>query len=349
MELEIANRIEDVAPSKWNSAVRAAGGTIFQSHQWLRAYEEGYPDIEPYHVLVYDDSELVAACPTYLETRDEWLSDYGDIPPVLLSHSFQAWYSDILGNPDEQVTTVILDTIEDIAENCGAEAVGFGAIPEGESELRGTLKSTDYTVIQHNCSMVLEVPSSYDAYMESLDGNHRRDSRRRVRRDREEGVTAEAVDEVDFDLFRSLCYEVFEKHGDYEKRFSTDFLRGILTYLEDEVTYMVIKSPEDEIISAFLMLESGDSLYPWIAGIDYDYTDAHDPSIFFYHAVVEYALERGISRIDVGRGVIDFKRKFGYEPRLTYLALKSPEVDLRLEESFPEAEIHDGQEIRSCC
>lgn len=349
MEVNIANRIEAVEPSAWNSAVRAADGTIFQSYQWLRAYEDGYSEIEPYHVLVYDGSELVACCPIYLEQRDEWLKDYGGLPSVLLSHSFQAWYSNILGRPDEQITAVILDTIEDIAADSGAEAVGFSAIPESESGLTEKLQSTGYTVIQHNCSMILDVPSSFDAYLDGMDGNQRRDSRRRVRRDREKGVTAEVVDEVDFDLFRSLCYEVFEKHDDYDKRFSTDFLRAIRTHLDDEVSYMVIRSPEDEIMSAFLMLESDDCLYPWIAGIDYDYTEPYDPSIFFYYNVVEYAIERGFSQIDVGRGVIDFKRKFGYEPWLTYLALKGPEVDHRLEESFPEAEIHDGREIRSCC
>ena len=350
MELKIVNRIRDVAPSDWNSVVRASDDTIFQSHQWLRAYEDGHPAIEPYHILVYDDSELVAACPTYLERRDEWLEKYDNVSSALLSHTFQAWYSNILGRPDDElITTIVLDTIEDIAADCGAEAFGFGAIPQRESGLQDTLKSSGYSVIQHNCSMILDVPSSIEAYMDSLDGSHRRDFRRRVRRAKEKGVTAEVVDDIDFDLFQELCYEVFEKHGDSHKRYSPEFLEGLRTHLDEEITYMVIKSPEDEIISAFLMLESGDTIYPWIAGIDYDYLNSYDPSIFFYYAVVEYAIEQGLSKIDVGRGIIDFKQKFGYEQWLTYLALKSPEADLRLEEVFPEAEIVGGQEVRSCC
>lgn len=349
MELEIVNSIRDVDPSEWNSLVRASDDTVFQSHQWLRAYEDGHPKVEPHHVLIYEDSALVAACPIYPERRDEWLAEFGDIPPALLSHSCQAWYSNVLGRQDEAVTAIVLDTLEGLGAECGVDAVGFSAIPESETELMDALKSDGYTVVQFNCSMVLDVPESVEAYMDSLDGSHRRDFRRRVRRAREKGVTAEVVDDVDFERFQELCYEVFEKHDDYERRYSPEFLEAIRTQLDEEVSYLVIRSPEGEIISAYLMLEYGENIYPWIAGIDYDYLDPYDPSIFFYYAVVEYAIEQGFSTIDIGRGVIDFKRKFGYEPWLTYLALKGQEVDLRLDEAFPTAEIEGGQEVRSCC
>lgn len=350
MELKIVNRIEDVAQSEWNSVVRASDDTIFQSHQWLRAYEDGHPESDPYHILVYDDSELVAACPTFLEECDPRLDEYGDLSKVLLSHSFQAWYSNILGRPDdEMITAIVLDTVEEIAADCGVETVGFNAVPEDETGFRETLKSTGYTVAQHNCSMVLDVPSSMDEYMQSLDGDHRRDFRRRVRRSKKRGVTVEVVDDVDFDLFRDLCYEVFDRHDDYEKRYSSEFLEAARTHLDDEISYFVARSPNDEIFSAFLVLESGDSLYPWIAGINYDYQKVYEPSLLFYHAVVEHAIEQDFSKIDVGRGVIEFKQKFGYEPFFTYVALKGPKATEQLEEALPEAEIHDGQEVRSCC
>lgn len=330
--------------------VTASRDTVFQSHEWLRAYEAGQSSPEAYHILVYEDSELVAACPTYVERRDAWLREFGDIPPVLLSHSFQAWYSNILGRPDDRrIATVVLDTMEEIAADAGVEAFGFGAIPQRETTLREMLETAGYSVIQHNCSMLLDVPDSMEAYMAGLGGDHRRDFRRRIKRDREQGVAAEFVDDLSFERFKSLCYEVFDRHDDTEKRFSPSFLRAIRTHLSDCLRYGVVRSPDNKIMSAFLQLESDDCIYPWIAGIDYDYMTDHEPSLFYYYRIVQYAIEHGFSEIDIGRGLIDFKKKFGYEPWLTYLALKSSTTDLRLAEVFPDAEIHGGREVRSCC
>lgn len=349
MELQVIDSIQAVSRQSWNDLVSAAGETVFHSYEWLRAHEAGNP-VEARHVLLYDGSQLIAACPMYVETRDEQLDRYGEVPPTLIAHSFRAWYTTIITRRADGVAeTVVLDTVEQIADEENVDVFGFAAIPESETRLRERLAGANYSVIQHNCSMVLDVPESMEAYMYSLEGSHRRDFRRRIRRDREAGVTAEFVDTIPFEQFRSLCHQVLKRHDEPTRRYSSEYLRAIRTHLEPYVRYGVVRAPNGEPMSAFLALETDERIYAWIAGIDYDYMDDHEPSLFGYYSLVEYAIEEDIPEVDVGRGLVQFKRKFGYRPRRTYLALKSPTVDLELDQRFPDAEVYGDETIRSCC
>jgi len=327
--VEVVRGVAGLDREVWNAVVRAAGGSVFHSWEWLAAFEEAPPGVfEPAHQLAYDGDRLIGVCPAYLVhhcPRLDRIAETAGIEfggPVLLAHSLAAFVGGPIVVPDHpEAEDVLMSGLADTATALGAWAWGAVNLPAGR--LVGRLIGAGYATAQVNTTYLLDTGhASVEDYWSTFRSKHRRELQRERRVLTQRGIRiAESTPDVDTHV--RLVHGVVTDHGASLDVLPEDFLRALHRHLAPYDRSLTATDLSGDAIAVFAAYEFGAQRSLWLAGLDVDRLDSFGPYRPMLVTAVESAVTAGIPRVNLGRGNPAPKRRVGAVAAPLYLALAS--------------------------
>ena len=317
MKVEALSGFEALDEGRWNALLgRAAHPSIFLSWQWQAAWTRAFLGGRPLHLLrVSDDAGTLAGLlPLYEESEGLCrlvggvdVSDYLDliVPSGLEEEVWQAVLQHRAGEAGEWDLHAIraASPTREIVPRLGV-ASGLGV--EVETEDR--------------CP-VLELPSSWDGYLEGLSGKDRHELRRKMRKlERELPGTSvrsqAALEGWDAALDEFLRLHRLSKVGKarfMDERMEAFFLDATRALAGAGWARLWFLDWNGAAVASFLCLEYAGSVGLYNSGFD----PAHAklaPGIVLLAHVIRDAIERGVPVFDFLRGEESYKYAFGPKP-----------------------------------
>jgi CelD/BcsL family acetyltransferase involved in cellulose biosynthesis len=317
MKVEALPGFEALDEERWNTLLGRAGHpSVFLSWQWQTAWTRAFLGGRPLHLLrVSDDAGTLAGLlPLYEESQGVHrlvggvdVSDYLDLiaPAGLEEEGWQALLQHRAGEASEWDLHAIraASPTREIVPRLGA-AGGLGV--EVETEDR--------------CP-VLELPASWDVYLEGLSGKDRHELRRKMRKlERELPGTSvrshAALHGWDAALAEFLRLHRLSKVG--KARFMDERMEA---FFQDATRALAgagwarlwFLDWNGAAVASFLCLEYAGSVGLYNSGFD----PAHAklaPGIVLLAHVIRDAIERGVPVFDFLRGEESYKYAFGPKP-----------------------------------
>jgi CelD/BcsL family acetyltransferase involved in cellulose biosynthesis len=317
MKVEALPGFEALDEERWNTLLGRAGHpSVFLSWQWQTAWTRAFLGGRPLHLLrVSDDAGTLAGLlPLYEESQGVHrlvggvdVSDYLDLiaPAGLEEEGWQALLQHRAGEASEWDLHAIraASPTREIVPRLGA-AAGLGV--EVETEDR--------------CP-VLELPASWDVYLEGLSGKDRHELRRKMRKlERELPGTSvrshAALHGWDAALAEFLRLHRLSKVG--KARFMDERMEA---FFQDATRALAgagwarlwFLDWNGAAVASFLCLEYAGSVGLYNSGFD----PAHAklaPGIVLLAHVIRDAIERGVPVFDFLRGEESYKYAFGPKP-----------------------------------
>jgi CelD/BcsL family acetyltransferase involved in cellulose biosynthesis len=317
MKVEALPGFEALDEERWNTHLGRAGHpSVFLSWQWQTAWTRAFLGGRPLHLLrVSDDAGTLAGLlPLYEESQGVHrlvggvdVSDYLDLiaPAGLEEEAWQALLQHRAGEASEWDLHAIraASPTREIVPRLGA-AAGLGV--EVETEDR--------------CP-VLELPASWDVYLEGLSGKDRHELRRKIRKlERELPGTSvrshAALHGWDAALAEFLRLHRLSKVGKarfMDERMETFFQDATRALAGAGWARLWFLDWNGAAVASFLCLEYAGSVGLYNSGFD----PAHAklaPGIVLLAHVIRDAIERGVPVFDFLRGEESYKYAFGPKP-----------------------------------
>ncbi len=171
---------------------------------------------------------------------------------------------------------------------------------------------------QHTIAAVLDLPASFDAYLDGLDKKHRHELRRKRRRFEltmggarlEETTSPEGLSE-----FVRLHRMALGEKGDF---FTPDIEAWFLRLLDlPDVRLDLLFGAEGRAVAGGFGFEDDDGYYLYNSAYDTTLGEA-SPGIVLLWALIESAIDRGRPRFDFLKGDEQYKYRLGASPRPLY-------------------------------
>ena len=327
MKVEALPGFEALDEERWNALLGRAGHpSVFLSWQWQTAWARAFLGGRPLHLLrVSDDAGTLAGLlPLYDQAEGVRrlvggvdVSDYLDLiaPAGLEEEVWQAILQHRAGEAAEWDLHAIRGTspTREIVPRLGP---GTGLGVEIEKEDR--------------CP-VLELPASWDAYLEGLSGKDRHELRRKMRKlERELPGTSvrshAALDGWDAALAEFLRLHRLSKVGKarfMDERMEAFFQDATRALAAAGWARLWFLDWNGAAVASFLCLEYAGSVGLYNSGFD----PAHAklaPGIVLLAHVIRDAIERGVPVFDFLRGEESYKYAFGPKPHDLFRIRVSP-------------------------
>jgi len=343
--VEVEDKLKAALQPVWNEVVKQSGASIFHTWEWLRAFEDAAPvKAVPCHILVYEDERLVGLSPVYQVDWCPMLDDHKlvlvDKPfeydgPMLLSHTFYAYYGDIAALPTKADTVypLVLHTLEDLARERDVLIYGFINVSERNVSLLSALRVAGF--LTHYVSTTCKLTgcwSSFDDYLKSCCSAS---WRRRIRRHLAQAEKSQLCVKVgkgvpNVTVAHRLVLKVFEKWDwPYPDIYPQKYLEAILEWLEPYLHILTVSSKRGETVGTFWYLDHGETMTAWIAGLDYDFEGSHIVYDYAYWHCIEYAVRHNLREINMGRGTFRHKAHYGFQFEDLFISLATVHPDLR--------------------
>lgn len=296
----------------WRAILPASGPkAVFYSPLWLKTWWEEFADGRELVLLgVRDGQRLVGVAPLMREGErltlagDTNVCDYMDVvtsegceegalDAVLRAVSEEPWSELALwGVPEYSPTLTILPRL----------AVGLGYSAEIEQE--------------DVCPRV-ELPDTFDAYVEGLDRRDRHELRRKLRRLYRSGDvlfhSCESAPEVEShldDFLRQHAASRHEKALFMTERMARFFRRMALTLADRNLVRLYCLEVNGVRVASVLCFDAGDELLLYNSGYDPDYASLA-VGLLSKALALEQAIEQGKRRFDFLRGAEPYKYDLG--------------------------------------
>ena len=314
MKVLVHDRLEAVGASGWDALVAATRlRSPFLSWAWQREWTRAFAAARRLEIRRVEDAEgqLVALLPLHevepgvlglLGGAD--VSDYLDLI-ALAGREEEAWMALLQSRVAEPTTwdlhavpgtspTVL--ALPQIAAACGLSAS---------------------VTVEERCP-VLVLPSSWDAYLASLNGKHRHELLRKMRRLEREAPEARAA-------CASHASEVENRLGDFfdlhrrsrsgkarfmDARMEAFFRRVTASFVERGAARLWFLDTASGPIASFITIEWDDTVGLYNSGFRPDRATL-SPGVVLLAHLIRDAIERGKRRFDFLRGEERYKYEFG--------------------------------------
>ena len=318
MKVEALTGFEALDEARWNALLACARyPSIFLSWQWQTAWARAFLGGRPLYLLrVADDAgTLVGLLPRYEESQGVRrlvggvdVSDYLDLiaPSGLEEEVWQALLQHRAGEASEwdlHAIRAVSPTLEILPRLC--PGAGFRA--EIETEER--------------CP-VLELPASWDAYLEGLSGKDRHELRRKIRKLERElpgtsmrsHSTLEGWDGALAEFLRLHRLSKIGKARFMDERMEAFFRDATRALAAAGWARLWFLDDNGAAVASFLCLEHAGSVGLYNSGFDPAQAKLA-PGIVLLAHVIRDAIERGVTVFDFLRGEEPYKYAFGPTPR----------------------------------
>lgn len=341
MRVEIREGLGDVDPAAWDALTGAHNP--FVEHTFLRLLEtsnsaSGEAGWLPLHVLVYDYGDrLVGAAPCYLKNHSygeyifDWMwaeaaeragIDY--YPKLLVGVPFTpATGPRLLTHPEADTSTVrrtLLLGLDALREETGASGIHILFCEDDEAAFCAT--QGYFRRATHQFHWRNDGYESFDAFLEALKSQARKQIRRERRLVEESGLSVELRhgDELDPDEWRTL-FRLYQHTG--SRKWGSPYLtRAFFDDAKEKLggrAVVVFAREEGRIVAGTLSFEKGKHLYGRYWGA-FEHVDMLHFELCYYR-LLDYAIARGFTLVEAGaQGPHKLKR--GFLPVVTHSAHK---------------------------
>lgn len=323
---EVVDSIDAVDRAEWNGVVRACGGSVFHSHEWLSSYEQAPPApvFHTRHVLLRRDGELRVVAPMYEVAEDPHYTgygpDYGFDHPILrvrmlVGHSWYSYFNGICSlDAAGLIAGGLVGTMHEVAAGLDSPLYGFPGVPESDG-LCQELAARGFTPVYTEATSGVDFPGTAGAHLDTLrSAKFRREFRRLSGKAEKLGATVRhGVADGDVEAFAKLVEDVCARHG-VPSINPPDSLASIFRNLAEYVHFVSIWQ-DDTLLGGFVLLHFDDTLYAWIAGLNYDHHKEYGTYYCLYRQTLELAEKLGVRRVEMGRSMYGFKVRMGFHPQ----------------------------------
>lgn len=313
--------IREVDPQRWD----ALGGQVASmSHRWLRAVEAHWPAYRSHYVLVEDEQGpyLAIVANTAANSGNMgWLGWWYQHLSLPVSLPFSSMCGAMVrpGVPLEVAMPQLEKTLEQLCRRSRRlfitlENVATVDLPAWQQA--GFFSSPQLEV------NVLDLPATYELYVESLSPKNRSELRRVRKRATESGVRLEVGPLADdSEQIYSLLTEVFAQHGT-TMPFPSRFLGGLDREMPGEVQF-VRGYVGDTLAGVSLCLLNGPTLWWPMAGLRYEIARPTYLYFLLMDEMIRWSIEHGIQRIWGGKTADREKQRHGFHLEERWLCYRS--------------------------
>jgi CelD/BcsL family acetyltransferase involved in cellulose biosynthesis len=324
-QILIGDEVFSELANDWDALVeKSMTDTPFQKLAYQKSWRKNLspPGSTLYSVVVRDNVGTLTAIGCLLHTNDGKLrfngcieeTDYLDlittaehakeswevIFPLLLSDMMPEWrHLDLCNIPSESPTRSIL--------------------PEVANQY-------DLTVVESIIEVcpTIELPGTFDAYLDTLASKQRREVGRKLRRAQGAGAQLSIVNktenltaEVD-DFLALLQKSTYEKRDWLNEGRRALFHETAQSAQEDGTLQLLFLEVDGQKAAALFNFDYGDRIWVYNSGLDPDLFSALSPGVVITAWAIELAINEGRDEFDFLRGNEEYKYRFGAEDREIY-------------------------------
>lgn len=319
MNIKILHSLGDIEPHLWNAL--QGTGNPFLRYEFLHALESHdciQPETgwQPFHLLLYQDQQLLAAAPAYLKGHSwgEFVFDWSWAD----AHEQRglAYYPKlIIASPYSPVTGPRVLTAEGVDKNMAismlAQAArqlvddnGFSSahwlFPD--EDLANALQAEEYD-LRMGCQFhwVNRNYRDFDDFLAGFTSKKRKNLRQERRRVHAAGIEftwlhGDEASQADWLKFEQFYRDTVLAHGNVAV-LNAGFFSEIGTRLGDRVLLIQAKQAGD-VVAGALCLRSDDTLYGRYWGSEIELSGLHFETC--YYQGIEYCIQHGLARFEPG-------------------------------------------------
>jgi predicted N-acyltransferase len=345
LNIQVFNTINDIG----RNPIDALSDDAFFTYGWFKTLEQ-QPDfcLHPFYICIYDNSELVAFAPCFIDELDEYfihgLFSFPFMKKILnvgnklglwkkhimICYSQSCYRSKILINgkySKKEILCLINKTINDI---CKKERILFSSFPfvsEQDTCLLTSLSSFGYFQYPWINTLYVDVCwANFDDYLASFSHKVRNNISREIRSFSESEIKIE--EPLDFgnisEKMADLSSNLFEKYNPGEKTNKNEAFFKSLNENAKDITKLIIAKKEDNLVGYLLLMRQKDNLDCFTCGFDYNLL-SNTTFLYFnmvYYYPIKWAIQEGISKIYYRRTAEEAKLHRGCNPEQIFTNLK---------------------------
>jgi predicted N-acyltransferase len=345
--VKIEQSIDDVPPREWDALTDS---NIFASYGWLRTVEQTYiGDDTPRYILIHDSEGLAGAAICYIVTQPGQIHTLDDtlfgrlskytsqvglsfLPSLICCpNSCYGQHFLVRRLHDARKTQAIMNALIETIETLASEhklSIAFPNMMSHEIDLVRLLQQRGYvqTLGLPLSSMAIRWQSfdDYLAHLKRTSSNVVKSIRREMNKNRKEGVTIEALDELNGreDRLYELISRHYTRHNVKPFPFKKGYFRALLENLGHEVVIYVARKRNDLIGVCLVFTKEQTSHMRMIA---IDHRMAGNDFTYFnlaYYRPIADAIQSGTRILYGGQAMYETKTRRGFKLRDTYIFYK---------------------------
>ncbi|MBD1582731.1 GNAT family N-acetyltransferase [Pseudoalteromonas sp. S16_S37] len=323
--------IDEVSPLDWQSLCT---NNLFCSYPWLSALEQSgcvssKTGWQPHHLLIYQDTLLVAILPGYLKSHSygEYVFDW-TWAEAYQRHGLEYYPKWLCGVPFTPVTgqrilckkptPSLCDYIFKTLKRCCAQACWSGAhinfLTEQLSPSNDFVRRDGVQFHWHN--------NHYKDFVDFLSALTSR-RRKMIKKERQQALkyglsirwlSADEIDDTVLAQFYQCYQNTYIKRSGHQGYLNFTFFQLVLRTLPQSVR-LCVAFDERQLVAASLYLSDKHTLYGRYWGALEDYQALHFE--LCYYQGIEYAIKHQLYKFDAGAQG-EHKLTRGFEPVTTY-------------------------------
>lgn len=308
-----ASSIRNIEEARWDAVT---GDVLSMTHRWLRVMETHWSHCQPHYVLLEDEQGPCVALVADLYASFKNLGLAGWLRQRL-SLALRPPFSSMCGvmiRPGVSLDAVLPDVGAFLNQWCRRESRLLTTVSNILApDVSGWQQAGFLTVSQPPVSF-LELPDSYDEYLDSLRPRDRHELRRAYKRGEKFDLQFEIGPLADDgeQIYALLC-DVFAQHG--TPRAAMPFTAQFLTALNDELPGDVLflrGYAAGELAGVSLCLRNGTTLWAPMVGLKYEIARPSYLYFLLQDERIHWCLEHGIQRIFLGKTNAREKQRHGF-------------------------------------
>jgi len=303
-------------PEIWNKVLHSSDQDCpFLTHEWISSWWECFSGDSSLEVLLFKDEEEnpVGVAPLMIQDNilrfiaSEEVSDYCDF--VFMKGYKEEFYESLFGYFETMPSNI--EKIE--LMNVQSSSFTLDYLPRLASTYGFSCSKEEIEV-----APVLELPSSYEDYLENLSKKKRHELRRKLRRmESLDGIRVEKI--TDSQELRSYLDEFIALHKQGSPHKAKFWEKAKMTAFFHEMAYrfsiqewieLNVLFYEDRVLAALLNFSYSDRIYFYNVAFDRDFA-WYSPGIFLFDHCIQEAISTGKKSADFLRGREEYKYYFG--------------------------------------
>jgi predicted N-acyltransferase len=324
MRITEARSIREIDEELWDSVT---GNVLSMTHRWLRVTETSWRFHEPRYLLLEDDQGpcAVIATDAYVSLRD--LGFFGWLRQRL-SLAIRPPFSSMCGvmvRPGMPLNAMVPELDKVLSQLCHRERRLLITVSNVSTYELPAWQQAGFLAYPQKGVSVLDLPSTYDLYQQSLNREARQELRRAHRRGAKFDVHFETGPLAnDSEQIQSLVCEVFAKHGiSYNAiPFAADFFGQLDREMSGNVQF-VRGYAGGELAGLFVCLQNGSTLWAPLAGLRYEIARPSYLYFLLFDEVIRWSIEHGIQKLYMGKTNERQKQRQGFRLEERWLCYRS--------------------------
>lgn len=316
--VQVFNTVDDIK----HESIDAISNDGFFTYGWFKALEQQKDFIiHPFYIAVYNNCELVAFAPCFLDKYDQYFTHGLLYLPfmkeilalgsklglwqkhLLLCYSPFCFRSKIMINESYSKKEILQLIHKKVEGFCKKERILFSSFPfvsELDNHLLASLKNSGYLQLPWKSTFYIAIHwSSFEEYLASFNCRVRRNIKREIRKCLESGITIDENPNINSfsEKIADLSSNLFQKHNQ-SPLLGKSFFRSLSENAKDN-TKLFIAEKNGELIGFSLLMKQKGVLDCFTCGFNYDLLSNTDFAYFNlgYYLPIRWAIREGFSKI----------------------------------------------------